>query len=221
MRKIIGAAFQSIDGVIQGPGGPTEDPTGGFREGGWVFAYADEKFGEAIGELFEKPFDLLLGRRTYEIFAAYWPFTKQDEFIKNAFNKCQKYVMTTGNASLTWDNSTRVQSVEELKKVKQGTGPDLVIQGSSTLYPILLKEGLVDELRLMTFPIVLGRGKRLFDDETPAVEMKILKSSTTPNGIIVANYAVGGDVKHGSFEDEHPSQVEIERREKMRKTDTW
>lgn len=221
MRKIIGAVFQSVDGVVQGPGGPTEDPTGNFQNGGWVFAYGDDKFGEAIGELFSNPFDLLLGRKTYDIFAAYWPYTKENAFIQNAFNKCQKYVMTRGDAPLSWKNSNRVKTLEELKKVKQSDGPDLVLQGSSTLYPTLLKAGLIDELRLMTFPIVLGKGKKLFGEGTPSFEMTMTKNSISPNGIVVASYLIGGDLKHGSFAIEEPSKLEIERREKMRNTDTW
>lgn len=221
MRKIIGAIFQSADGVVQAPGGPTEDPTGEFQHGGWVFAYGDEQFGESIGELFSKPFDLLLGRRTYDIFAAYWPYTKEDEFIKNAFNKCQKYVMTRGDAELPWQHSHRIKTIEELKKVKQSAGPDLIIQGSSTLYPVLFQAGLIDELYLMTFPIVLGKGKKLFGEGTPSFEMKMLKSLITPNGIVVASYAVGGKLKSDSFVIEEPSQLELERREKMRTTDTW
>lgn len=221
MRKIIGAVFQSIDGVVQSPGGPTEDPTGNFQNGGWVFAYSDDKFSDAIWELFSKPFDLLLGRRTYDIFAAYWPFTKQAPFIQNAFNNCHKYVMTRGNSPLPWQNSTRVKTIDELKKIKQSSGPDLVIQGSSTLYSTLLAAGLIDELLLMTFPIVLGKGKKLFGNGTPSVELKMNKSSVTPNGIIVASYLVGGDLKHGSFPVEEPSKLELERREKMRKTSTW
>lgn len=221
MRKIIGAIFQSADGVVQSPGGPSEDSTREFQHGGWVFAYGDEQLGESIGELFSKPFDLLLGRRTYDIFAAYWPYTKEAEFIKNAFNNCQKYVMTRGDGELPWQHSHRIKNLDELKKIKQSAGPDLIIQGSSTLYPVLFQAGLIDELHLMTFPIVLGNGKKLFGEGTPSFEMKMLKSSITPNGIIVANYALGGTLKSGSFAIEEPSPLELERREKMRATDTW
>lgn len=135
MRKIIGAAFQSLDGVIQAPGGPTEDPTGGFAHGGWMPQFMDEATGAAIGALFEREFDLLLGRRTYEIFAGYWPFIKDtDQEIAVPFNACAKYVLTRGDPDLSWNNSHRLQSLGEVAALKRQPGPDLVIQGISTLY---------------------------------------------------------------------------------------
>ncbi len=174
MRKIIGAAFVSLDGVMQAPGGPKEDPTGGFRFGGWLEPVGDEAIDEQIGKLFGRPFDLLLGRRTYDIFNAYWPNAGDDQkAIRDPFNACTKYVVTGGDQPLTWANSKRVATIEELRAIKRGDGPDLVIQGSSTLYPQLLEAGLLDELTLMIAPVVLGNGKRLFGDGTPPKTLKM------------------------------------------------
>uniref|UniRef100_UPI00286B0B14 dihydrofolate reductase family protein n=1 Tax=Sphingomonas sp. TaxID=28214 RepID=UPI00286B0B14 len=161
MRRIVGAAFVTLDGVMQGPGGPTEDPTGGFRFSGWLPPVGDEAIDGKIGEIFGRPFDLLLGRRTHDIFAAYWPYAPDEMAdIRDPFNACTKYVVTHGDDPLAWENSERV-SIEALRAIKQGDGPDLVIQGSSTLYPQLLDAGLLDELTLMMSPIILGQGKRL------------------------------------------------------------
>ncbi|HEY0165209.1 MAG TPA: dihydrofolate reductase family protein, partial [Sphingomicrobium sp.] len=139
MRKIIGATFVSLDGVMQAPGGPTEDPTGGFEYGGWLAGLFDEEIGEAIDKTFTEPFDLLLGRRTYDIFAAYWPFAEGDsKTMGEMFDRIGKYVLTHSEAPLEWQNSHRVASMEALAELKRQDGPDLVIQGSSTLYPQLL-----------------------------------------------------------------------------------
>lgn len=217
MRKVIGAVFVSLDGVVQAPGGPDEDRTGGFEKGGWVFPYGDDQTFETVGELFAGPFDLLLGRRTYEIFAAYWPNFPDDERVGGPFNRCTKYVMTHGPQELTWQNSVRVTSLEDLARIKQGEGPDLIIQGSSTLYPQLLGANLIDEMRLMTFPIILGKGKRLFAEGSPATELQMLRSTVSPNGVVIASYRPSGDVKHGSFAMPHPTELELERREKVRR----
>jgi dihydrofolate reductase len=217
LRKIIGAVFQSADGIMQAPGGPDEDPTQNFKYGGWMFAYADERTSEGVKDLFSKPFDLLLGRRTYDIFSAYWPYVEENNPIGVPFNKCRKYVMSRGENPLDWQNSNRVQSIAELEKIKNGNGPDLIIQGSSTLYPQLLKQRLIDELRLMTFPVVLGNGKKLFDEGTPAIELKMAKSEVSPGGVVIAKYQIGGDVKCGSFVPSEPSPRELERREIIKK----
>src|SRR4051794_24855080 len=166
MRKLTGAVFQSLDGVMQAPGGPEEDRSGGFERGGWLAGLYDEEFGAEIEKLFSAPFHLLLGRRTYDIFAAYWPYN-QDHPVGETFQRINKYVLTHSDAPLEWENSHRVESIEALAKLKQGDGTDLVIQGSSTLYPQLLAAGLIDRLTLMTFPLVLGGGKRLFGEGTP------------------------------------------------------
>ncbi|HUP67676.1 MAG TPA: dihydrofolate reductase family protein [Sphingomicrobium sp.] len=214
MRRIVGAAFTSLDGVIQGPGGPSEDPTGGFRHSGWLPPVGDDSINDKIGELFGRPFDLLLGRRTYEIFAAYWPYASDEMAdIRDPFNACTKYVVTHRDVPLQWENSQRV-TIESLREVKQGDGPDLVIQGSSTLYPQLLDAGLLDELTVMMVPIVLGTGKRLFGDGTPPRTLKMTAHKVSDRGNIVATYQPVGPVEIGSYVTEAPSE-----REKVRQAE--
>ncbi|RUW47966.1 dihydrofolate reductase [Mesorhizobium sp. M1A.F.Ca.ET.072.01.1.1] len=212
MRKIIAATFVSLDGVMQAPGGPEEDPVGGFQFGGWTFHYFDEVAGEAMGELFSTPFALLLGRRTYDIFAAYWPYQKDP--IADAFNPATKYVATHRPDSLTWQNTQALgpDVVARLRQLKQEDGPDLLIQGSGNLIQTLLANGLIDEIRLMVFPLLLGKGKRLFGDDAMPAAFKLIKSQTTSTGVIMATYERGGDVKTGSFATEQPSEAELERR---------
>ncbi len=190
MRRIIGGVFVSLDGVMQAPGGPTEDTTGGFDLGGWVFKYGDEQFGEAIGKLFDREYDLLLGRRTYDIFAAYWPYYEggEDNPIATAFNACNKYVLTSGDQDLPWANSHRLKSIADVAALKQTSGPDLIVQGSSTLYPALLDAGLIDRLTLMIFPVTLGTGKRLFGGGTPARKLTMVEQTVTSGGIICSTY---------------------------------
>ncbi|MBN9223055.1 MAG: dihydrofolate reductase family protein [Mesorhizobium sp.] len=212
MRKIIAATFVSLDGVMQAPGGPEEDPVGGFEFGGWTFHYFDEVAGEAMGELFSKPFDLLLGRRTYDIFAAYWPYQKDP--IADVFNPATKYVATHRPDTLTWENTKSLGSdiVAALRKLKQEDGPDLLIQGSGELIQTLLANGLIDEIRLMIFPLLLGKGKRLFGDDAMPGTFKLVKSQTSTTGVIMATYVRGGEIKVGSFAQQEPSQAELERR---------
>jgi dihydrofolate reductase len=215
MRKIIGAAFSTLDGVIQGPGGPSEDITGAFRFSGWLPPVGDEAIDQKIGELFGRPFDLLLGRRTYEIFAAYWPFAPDEMAeIRDPFNACTKYVVTHSDEPLEWQNSQRVD-IETLRKVKQGEGPDLVIQGSSTLYPQLLEAGLLDELTLMISPIVLGEGKRLFGDGTPPRTLKMTNHQVSDAGSIIVTYQPAGPVEIGTYVTTPPSEREEERQAAM------
>lgn len=216
MRKIVGAVFQSLDGVIQAPGGPDEDPMGGFALGGWLFDYFDEQVGERVDALFAGPFDLLLGRRTYDIFAAYWPFVEGDNrALGERFDRAAKYVVTRGGQDLPWRNSRRVADLDSLAEVKSGEGPPLIIQGSGTLYPQLLAAGLIDRLVLMTFPLTLGSGKRLFGDGTPPLSMHLVEHEVTPGGNIVATYEPKGEVRPGSFPTEAPSAAELERRERI------
>lgn len=212
MRKIIASTFVSLDGVMQAPGGPEEDPVGGFKFGGWTFHYFDEVAGTAMDELFSKPFALLLGRRTYDIFAAYWPYQKDS--IADAFNPATKYVATHRPNSLTWQNTQSLgpDVVARLRQLKQEAGPDLLIQGSGNLIQTLLANGLIDEIRLMIFPLVLGKGKRLFGDDALAAAFKLTKSQASSTGVIMASYERAGEVKTGSFATEKPSEAEIERR---------
>ncbi|HEY1656372.1 MAG TPA: dihydrofolate reductase family protein [Candidatus Tumulicola sp.] len=219
MRKIIGAAFISLDGVMQAPGGPTEDPTGGFKYGGWLPPYADEASEKAIDDLFDRSFDLLLGRRTYDIFAAYWPYAKGSE-IGETFTMVRKYVVTHGEKPLNWQNSEPVSSIEAVARLRNSDGPELLIQGSSTLYPQLLAAGLIDRLILMTFPIVLGDGKRLFGGGTPSHAMRMTDHVVSPRGTIVARYEPAGALETGSFINQEPSELEVARRKSMAEG-TW
>lgn len=216
MRKIIGAAFMSLDGVIQGPGGPTEDTTGGFRFSGWLPPLGDDAIEDKIGELFGRPFDLLLGRRTYDIFAAYWPYAGDAMAdIRDPFNACTKYVVTHHDQPLLWHNSQRAGAIEALRAIKQSDGHDLVIQGSSTLYPQLLEAGLLDELTLMISPVILGTGKKLFGDGTPPLTLKMTDRRVSGGGNIVATYEPAGPVETGTYATDPPSEREQERQAAM------
>lgn len=217
MRKINGGVFQSLDGIMQAPGGPPEDPTGGFDLGGWTATFWDEKMGDAMGGIFNAPFDLLLGRKTYEIFAAHWPYVPKDDPIGPVFNKAAKYVLTRGNDKLDWSNSHRLSDIDAVRKIKNSEGPDLLIQGSSTLYPQLLAANLIDRLFIMTFPLVLGKGKRLFGTGTPSGGMKLVKSDVSASGVIIATYEPAGKVPIGTFELATPSAAELKRRERMKR----
>jgi len=215
MRRIIGATFVSLDGVMQGPGGPTEDPTGGFQLSGWLPPVGDEAIDQKIGEIFGRPFDLLLGRRTYEIFAAYWPFANdQMKDIRDPFNACTKYVVTHRDQALEWENSRRVR-IEDLHAIKQSDGSDIVIQGSGTLYPQLLDAGLIDELTLMISPVVLGPGKRLFGDGTPPRTLRMTEHRVSDGGSIIATYQPAGPVEIGTYATEPPSERERARQAEM------
>ena len=191
MRKVIVGAFVSMDGVMQAPGGPEEDPTGGFRFGGWVapFAETDPVFGQEVGKLFEQPFDLLLGRRTYEIFAAHWPYAEGGPYdeIASTFNRITKYVASRKGADLTWKGSVELRDgAREVAKLKEEEGPALVTQGSTELVHSLLAADLVDEIRTFTFPVLLGKGKRLFSDDSQPRTFRLVHSAVSPGGLIAA-----------------------------------
>jgi len=212
MTKIIAATFVSLDGVMQAPGGPEEDPVGGFKFGGWTFHYFDEVGGAAMEELFSKPFALLLGRRTYDIFAAYWPYQKDP--IADAFNPATKYVATHRPDTLTWQNTQSLgpDIVATLRRLKQEDGPDLLIQGSGNLIQTLLANGLIDEIRLMIFPLLLGKGKRLFGNDAMPAAFRLARSRTSSTGVIIATYERSGEIEVGSFVTGEPSDAELERR---------
>ena len=216
MRRIVGATFVSLDGVMQGPGGPTEDPTGGFRFSGWLPPVGDDAIEDKIGELFGRPFDLLLGRRTYDIFAAYWPYAGDAMAgIRDPFNACTKYVLTHDDQPLVWENSERVDTIAALDAIKHGDGPDLVIQGSSTLYPQLLDAGLLDELTLMISPLVLGEGKRLFGPGTPPRTLSMTAHRVSAGGNIIATFDPAGPVETGTYATDPPSAREQARQAAM------
>lgn len=216
MRKIIGGVFQSLDGVMQAPGGPPEDPTGGFDLGGWLVSFFDETAGQTMGGFFSQPFDLLLGRRTYDIFAAHWPHVEGEEAaMGEAFTRAGKYVLTRGDTPLGWENSHRLADMDAVAALKATDGPDLLVQGSSTLYPALLRAGLLDRLTTLTFPVVLGRGKRLFGEGTPPGAMRLADHKVSGTGIVIATYEPAGEVPIGTFELPEPSPAERARQDRM------
>jgi dihydrofolate reductase len=219
-RRIIGGAFMSLDGVVQAPGGPEEDRTGGFAHGGWLEPVFEEALEHQIDTLFTGDFDLLLGRRTYEIFSGFWPFMPADDPIAAKFAKADKYVLTRSDVALEWQTSHRLRDLDALAKVKAGNGRDLVIQGSSTLYPQLLDRGLLDRLVLMIAPVTLGGGKRLFGEGTPEGAMKLVEQRTGAGGMLMATYEPAGALKTGSFATQQPSELELARRERV-KTGDW
>jgi dihydrofolate reductase len=198
MRKLIVLEFITLDGVIQAPGGPEEDTSGGFKYGGWIVPYSDEFSGKVMGEQMKQPFNLLLGRKTFEIFASYWP---QHEAAWPGINDAKKYVVSNTLTQHEWQNSVFIKGdvVEEIKKLKAQDGPDLKVYGSGNLIQTLLKHDLVDELWLKIFPITLGAGKRLFAEGTVPAAFKLTGSSVSPSGVIIANYERAGEVKTGSF----------------------
>lgn len=202
MRKVIVSAMVSMDGVMQAPGAPQEDTAGGFQFGGWVAPLGDAAFGAEIGKMLVGPaYDLLLGRRTYDIFAAYWPHHEggPHDGIAKAFNRTTKYVATRKGVDLTWQGSVALRDAAgEVAKLKQEEGPPLLTQGSTELVHSLLAAGLVDEIRTFTFPVLLGRGKRLFDDSSRPSTFTLSNSIVSPNGIIMAVHTRGGEVRTGT-----------------------
>ena len=216
MRKLNGSVFLSLDGVMQAPGGPTEDWTGGFEHGGWLWSFSDDVTNAAVGELFSRPFDLLLGRKTYEIFAAYWPYvTGEEAGFAAVLNAATKHVLTRNETPLEWENSHRLPDIDAVRALKDLDGPDLLIQGSSTLYPQLLAAGLIDRLTILTFPVVLGTGKRLFGTGTPAGAMRTIDHKVSGTGVVIATYEPAGDVVAGSVAQSEPSEREKARQERM------
>lgn len=201
MREIVVLSFVSLDGVMQAPGGPEEDTSGGFRFGGWTVPFSDEFTGRIMGEQMSTPFDLLLGRKTYDIFAGYWP--KQDPAVQPtvAFNNATKYVVSASSPQLDWDKSVLIEGdvVAKLTELKAGDGPMLQVHGSGNLIQTLLKADLVDQLWLKIFPVLLASGKRLFAEGTSPAGLELTESETSPSGVIFASYKRAGAVKTGSF----------------------
>ena len=213
MRRIRTASFVSLDGVMQAPGGPEEDPTGGFAFGGWVWPHFDEAAGGLMGEAMGEDYDLLLGRRTYEIFAAYWP--QMDDEIGRTFNAINKYVAAGADTPLTWAHSHRREGdlAEAVRTLKATEGRDLLIQGSSEVIHTLLAEDLIDQLTLLTFPVMLGAGKRLFDDGAHPRAWTLTKTRQSASGV-VANTWERTDLPPptGSFAEVEPGEAELARR---------
>jgi dihydrofolate reductase len=215
MRKLVVNTFMTLDGVMQAPGGPEEDPTGGFEHGGWSATFWDDAMGAKMGEFMGKPFDLVLGRGTYEIFAAHWPHTEEPG--AEELNNATKHVASTTLKEVDWQNSHLIEGdvPDGIRKLKEEDGPELQVHGSAGLIQTLLKEGLVDEIRVWTFPVVIGKGKRLFGDGTVPAGLKLTDSMVSSTGVIMAAYEPVGDVPIGSFALDEPTEAEIERRERI------
>jgi len=220
MRKIIVGAQVSIDGVMQAPGAPWEDPTKGFKFGGWVMPYFDEVFGEEIDHVLEKC-DLLLGRKTYEIFAAYWPYydeTAPDGGIAKLFKVIKKYVVShSGDVDTSWQGSVLLRDLADVKRLREEDGPNLVTQGSTELVHALLAHDLVDAISTFTVPVVLGGGKRLFADGSAAHSYTLTRSRVSSTGLVIAHYERAGEIKIGDTAFGSPSDAERARQERMKR----
>ncbi len=212
MRKIIVSTFLSLDGVMQAPGGPGEDPDGGFNQEGWSVNYWDDRMGQIMDEFMGTPFDLLLGRKTYEIFAAHWPHASDEEGA-GPLNRATKYVVSTTLASADWGPAVLIGEdvVERITRLKQEDGPDLQVHGSSQLIQTLIAHDLVDEYRLLIFPLLLGRGKRLFSDGVIPAGLRLVDTRTSTTGVIIATYERAGGINLGSFAFDQPTAAEVER----------
>jgi len=215
MRKLVVNTFVSLDGIMQAPGGPEEDPSGGFEHGGWTAPFWDDRLAESMGQFMGKPFDLVLGRKTYEIFAAHWPHSEDPGAAE--LNRATKYVASRTLDSLEWENSQLLKGdvAEAVGRIKKGEGPELQVHGSSDLIQTLLRYGLVDEIRAMIFPVVLGTGKRLFGEGAPPTTLELVDSQVSTTGVIMNTYRPAGEVKTGSFALEEPTEEELRRRERL------
>lgn len=213
MRSLVVNTFVTLDGVMQAPGGPEEDPTEGFTHGGWSAGYWDDAMGERMGEVMGKPFDLLLGRKTYEIFAAHWPHVP-DEPGAAELNSARKYVASRTLDTVEWENSTLLEGEVPgaVGKLKQEDGPEIQVHDSWDLIQTLLEHDLVDEFRLMIFPVVLGTGKRIFGEGAVPAGLALADSATSSTGVLMATYKREGDIRYGSFALEEPTEEERERR---------
>jgi dihydrofolate reductase len=220
MRNLIINTFLTLDGVMQAPGGPEEDTTGGFTQGGWSVNYWDDVMGQQMDQRLSRPSDLLLGRKTYEIFAAHWPFVPADSDDASAaqvLNSAKKYVASRTLDNVEWNNSTLLVGdvADQIAKLKQQSGPEIQVHGSGNLIQTLLKHDLIDEYHLWVFPVLVGRGKRLFAEGTIPGGMKLTNSITATTGVIIATYERAGALERGSFALEEPTPAEIERRRKV------
>ncbi|PKM42927.1 MAG: riboflavin biosynthesis protein RibD [Gammaproteobacteria bacterium HGW-Gammaproteobacteria-1] len=217
MRRLIVSTFVSLDGIMQAPGGPEEDPTGGFTLGGWTFNYWDETMDISVAGFDGKGRELVLGRRTYEIFEAYWPYQPEDDPIARTLNAVKKHVASRTLTALHWNNSTLLQDDvgPAVSALKAQPGPDLQVIGSGNLIQTLQAASLVDEYNVWTFPVVLGRGKRLFDDAVKPFALRLVHSQVSTTGVVMSTYVPGGDVRPGSFASVEPSEKELARRQRM------
>jgi len=217
MRKLIASTFVSLDGVMQAPGAPEEDPVGGFAFGGWTFSYWDEVMGRSMHGFDGKDRELVLGRRTYEIFEAYWPYQPSDSAIAQTLNAARKHVASRTLKTLHWNNSTLLRGdvAAAVAALKSQAGQDLQIIGSGDLIQTLRSASLIDEYNVWTFPVVLGRGKRLFEAAAKPGALRLVASQASTTGVVMSTYVPGGEVPLGSFAQIEPSAKEIDRRAKL------
>ena len=217
MRRLIASTFVSLDGIMQAPGGPDEDPTGGFALGGWTCNYWDEAMDISASGFDGKGRELVLGRRTYEIFDAYWPYQPADDPIARTLNAAKKYVVSSTLTTLQWNNSTLLPGdvVSAISALKTRSGPDLQLIGSGDLIQTLQAAALIDEYNVWTFPVVLGRGKRLFGENAKPMALRLVRSQVSTTGVVMTVYVPDGDVRPGSFASVEPSAKELARRRKM------
>jgi dihydrofolate reductase len=210
-----------MDGVMQAPGGPTEDPTNGFKFGGWVTPYFDQEFGEEVDRIFSDRFDLLLGRKTYEIFAAHWPYYDEnapDGSIAKLFKEIKKYVVSrSGDVDASWQGSVLLRNIDDVKRLREEDGPNLVTQGSTELVHALLANDLVDAMSIFTVPVVLGGGKKLFGDGSAPNSYTLARSRVSSTGLMIAHYERSGDIKIGDTALDNPSAAEQARQERMKR----
>jgi dihydrofolate reductase len=219
MRRLVVRTFLSLDGVMQAPGGPEEDPTGGFAHGGWTVNYGDDVTDQVMGEAMGAPFDLLLGRKTYEIFAAHWPYSKEEPFAPR-LNDATKYVVSSTLRTLTWQNSKILTGdiAAGVSRIKGEPGPELQVYGSGQLVRALLETPeLVDELRLLIFPLILGKGKRIFGERSALAGWELVRSTSSTTGVLMVTYRAAPARPAGSFASQQPSVAEIERRRRMQR----
>jgi dihydrofolate reductase len=217
MRLVIGT-FLTLDGVMQAPGGPEEDRSGGFEHGGWLFPLFDDKMGQVMVDWIQRADGLLLGRKTYEIFAAYWPYhTGEFDPIAKKFNSVRKYVVSRTLSRVDWNNSTLIRgdAVEAIRRLKNQPGGELQVHGSGDLVQTLLEHQLIDEFRLWIFPVLLGTGKRLFADGTVPARLELAETKTSSTGVVLQVHRFVGKPEYGSFALEEPSAAEVERRERI------
>jgi dihydrofolate reductase len=217
MRRLIASTFASLDGIMQAPGGPEEDPAGGFTLGGWTFNYWGEGMDPSASGFDGKGRELVLGRKTYEIFEAYWPYQSDEDPIAGTLNAAKKHVASRTLTALSWQNSALLGDdvVSAIRALKAQPGPDLQIIGSGNLIQTLQPAGLIDEYNVWTFPLVLGRGKRLFAENSKALALRLVRSQVSATGVVMSTYVPDGDVRPGSFASAEPSEKELARRKKM------
>ena len=217
MSRLVVGTFVTLDGVMQAPGGPEEDRSGGFEHGGWVAPYFDEVGGRIMIDWIDRADGLLLGRRTYEIFAAHWPYVSDGDPIAAKFNRVRKYVASRTLERVEWKNATLLRGdvAEAVRRLKQEPGNEVQVHGSGDLIQTLLAHDLIDEFRLWIFPVLLGTGKRLFASGTIPARLELVETRTSTTGAVLQVYRSAGRVDYGSFALEEPTAAEIERRRRV------